>query len=244
MNKDDVYRLISYQGEYNNQVKKAIRKLLKDNHPDNKGDREKFELINEVKNELENNKVPIKYNKKNSEKTKQHDDIDYDFCYERIRLLTKRKEECSKKINEYNSKLNILEDEYRDVYRKSIDLELNLLSSSEEAKKIQNVKLLSITMVIVITILFILSVIKYNIFYLIIFVLLTIICVIIIEKYFILVNSVAKNNKKRLKDYVLINKKIRDNTKNQEELKEQILILSKELNTIENDLRFYNNLLK
>ena len=43
MNKDDVYQIIGYQGEYTESVKKAIRKLLKDNHPDNKGNRDKFE---------------------------------------------------------------------------------------------------------------------------------------------------------------------------------------------------------
>ena len=244
MNKDDVYRIIGYHKEYNSQVKKAIRKLLKDNHPDNKGNRDKFELINEVKDELENNKVPSKYQKKTISKTKEFDDIDYDYCHEQMKLLSKKQNDYIVLLNDYNNKLSKLETEYRNIYRKSVDLELNLLSSSSEAKKIQTIKLISVIMVIIITIFFVLSVIMYNIWLLIAFVLLTIICVIVIEKYFILVNQVAVNNKKRLKEYVLVNKDIRENSRKQEELKERIYSIAKDLNNVENDIRFYNNLLK
>ena len=64
MNKDSIYRIIGYNGEYTASVKRAIRKLLKENHPDNKGDRKTFELINEVKKELEENRVS--YNSKST----------------------------------------------------------------------------------------------------------------------------------------------------------------------------------
>lgn len=244
MNKDDIYKIIGYQGEYSASVKKAIRKLLKENHPDNKGNREIFEIINEVKNELENNRVPSKYRKTNLNKNKKNDDIDYEYCHHMIDTLTMQKREYTNTHNKYQKELSILEEEYRDIYRKSVDLELNLLTSSQEAKKIQSIKVSSIIMVIVIAIIFILSVIKYNIWLLVFFAILTIICVIVIERYFILVNDMNKNNKKRLKEYVLINKSIRDNTSKQEDLKNRILNLSKKIKTIENDLRFYNNLLK
>lgn len=244
MNKDDVYKLIGYQGEYNASVKKAIRKLLKENHPDNKGNRDKFELINKVKEELENNKVSSKYHKKTSEKAKTYDDIDYSFCHEQINLLTKKKELYLKDYDQYNSELSILKEEYPKLYRKSMDLELNLLSSSKEAKKIKNIKIISIVMVIFISLFFVISIIKQNIIYLIIFALLTIVCVIFVERYFVLVNEMTINNKKRLKEYVLINKSIHENTSKQDELKDKILIISKNINTVENDLRFYNNLLK
>ena len=63
MNKESIYKIIGYNGEYNSSVKRAIRKLLKTNHPDNNGDRRIFELICEVKEELENNKVTYSSNK-------------------------------------------------------------------------------------------------------------------------------------------------------------------------------------
>ena len=244
MNKDDVYRIIGYHGEYTPNVKKAIRKLLKENHPDNKGTRDKFELINEVKNELENNKVPFKYQKKTTFKEKVVDDIDYAYCHELIDTLTKKLKEYKDTNDKYNIKLNELEEEYRNIYRQSMDLELNLLSSSDEAKKIQSIKAFSIIMVIIIAITFIISIIKNNIFLLIVFAILTITCIIVIEKYFVLVNSMTRNNRKRIKEYVLINKSIHDNTRKQEELHSKILDLSKKITNIENDLRFYNNLLK
>lgn len=244
MNKDDVYQIIGYHGEYTSNVKKAIRKLLKDNHPDNKGDRDKFELINEVKDELENNKVPSKYQKRTVTKEKIVDDIDYAYCHELINSLTRKQKEYKDISDKYNKELSKLEEEYRNIYRKSMDLELNLLSSSDEAKRIQSIKAFSIIMVIIIAITFIISIIKHNIFLLIVFVLLAIVCIIVIEKYFSLVSDMTKNNKNRLKEYVLINKSIRDNTRKQEELHGKLLDISKKLNNVENDLRFYNNLLK
>ncbi len=87
MNKDSIYQIIGYQGEYNNNVKKALKKLLKDNHPDNHGDIKLFKLINEVKRELETNKVSYKYNDENAKNI--INDIDYDFCKEMILKLEK-----------------------------------------------------------------------------------------------------------------------------------------------------------
>ena len=88
MNKESIYKLIGYNGEYTANVKKAIRKLLKENHPDNNGNRKIFELISEVKKELEENKVSY-----NSQKTINNsiDDIDYDYCFDMIKTITKEK---------------------------------------------------------------------------------------------------------------------------------------------------------
>ena len=68
MNKDSIYRIIGYHGEYSDSVKKALKKLLKENHPDRNGNVEIFKIINEVKNELETDKVSFQYAKvKNNE---------------------------------------------------------------------------------------------------------------------------------------------------------------------------------
>ena len=211
MNKDDVYKIIGYHGEYTNNVKKAIRKLLKENHPDNKGNRDIFELINEVKIELENNTVPNKYQKRPKADYKINDDIDYDFCYSQIDLLNKRCIEYKKTLGEYKDELAKVEEEYCKIYRQSVDLELSLLSSSKEVKKIQNIKYTSIWLLLIILLVFV---------------------------------DMTKNSKKRFKEYVIVNNNIRENINKQEELKNKILYISKKINSVENDLRFYNNLLK
>ena len=99
-------------------------------------------------------------------------------------------------------------------------------------------------MVIFITLFFVISVLKHSILYLIVFVILTIICVIIIENYFGLVNKMTINNKKRLKEYVLVNQSIHENTRKQDELKEKLFAISKNINAVDNDMRFYSNLMK
>ena len=240
---NDVYKIIGYHGEYTLNVKKAIRKLLKENHPDNQGDRDKFELINKVKEELENNEVPLKYRKKTTT-AKKYDDIDYDFCIESIKNLKKKNDEYKDIIKKYRQDLEKLEIEYRDIYRKSIDLELNLLSSSKEAKKIRNIKILSIIIIAIISIVFALSIMKNSIILLIFFAILAIICVFIVESFFTTVNDMNKNNKRRLKEYFTVNKKIRENMIKQDELKNKLLSITRKNDSIENDIRFYNNLIK
>ena len=68
MKKDDIYRLIEYDGVYNAKVKKNLKNLIKKYHPDHKGDEKVLKVIFEVKKELENNTVSInKDNKKNKD---------------------------------------------------------------------------------------------------------------------------------------------------------------------------------
>ena len=244
MNKDDVYQIIGYQGEYNASVKKAIRKLLKENHPDNQGNKEKFELINEVKIELENDKVPLKYKKKTTKEIKNISDIDYEYCYKMINSLNKERDKYLKELDTKNKKLTNLEKEYRMIYRNSVDLELNLLTSSKEFKQIQSIKTTSIIMLIAIAIVFMLSIIKSSIVLFIVFLVLSFICVFIVHKYFFIIQKMTKNNKLKIKEYIKVNNNINDNLQNHDQINKEILNLKKKIKTIENDLRFYKNLLK
>ena len=242
MTKEDIYRIIGYNGEYTLNVKKSIRKLLKDNHPDNKGNKERFELINEVKKELENNKVSL--NIKNNNLKNKYNDIDYDYCKKMINIITEQKNKLKKEYEIKKQNLSNIEKEYHNLYRKNIDLELNLLTSSREIKKIKVIKNISIIFLIVLIMVYILSIIKDSIIFLIVFVLLIIICIIIIEKYFILFNNITQNNKAIFKKYVSSNNIMRNNINKQEELLEDIMSIKKKIASLDNDLRFYENLLK
>ena len=243
MSKDEVYRLIGYHGEYTESVKKSIRKLLKENHPDKNGNRKDFELINEVKKELETGTVPSKYSKKKEHHQKK-ESIDFEYYQNLLDKLKKKKEGLVSIKRKYDEELIHLEEEYRDIYRKNIDLELNLLTSPKDSKKIKNIKIISIIMVILSSIVFMLSVINNNFFLLTLFAILTIICVMIIKNYFQLISNISINSKSRLKDYVVYNKLIRESVQKQDEIKNKRLDISKKIILVENDIRFYENLLK
>ena len=242
MNKDSIYKIIGYNGEYNNSVKRAIRKLLKENHPDNKGDRRIFELINEVKEELENNKVSYNYKKNNS--IQINEDIDYLYCSKMVDKITKEKEIYETSLKNKNSKLKKYIDEYKINYRSSIDLENDLLSNSMLIKKLKNTKVLCILFLILAILTFIISVWQNSVLFLIIFTILTIICILIIHKSFLIIHKMTNYNKSNIKKYISTNSILRSNQRKQEELKKEINELNKRINNCENDLRFYDNILK
>ena len=243
MNKESIYRIIGYNGEYNANVKRALRKLLKDNHPDNNGDRRVFELINEVKKELEENRVSFDY-KKIKSKIKINDDIDYDYCYKMIDSTNKEIKIYKKELSDKKKELaNSIED-YKGFYKNSIDLETYLLSNNQRKNELKTIKILCVITLILATIAFIASVITKNIIILGIFIILALICVIIIHKAFFVMQKIAENNRNKLKKYVGVNSKLRTNQTKQEELKKEIHNVNKKVTNLENDLRFYNNLLK
>ena len=243
MNKDDVYSLIGYKGEYNTSVKKALRKLLKENHPDNKGDRRKFELINEVKKELESGKVSwVKTSKKTE--FKSNSDIDYDYCYKKIAEIKANRSELVTLLNEKKKILNTYEQEYKELYTNMLDMESRLLVSSPYIKKVKTGKILSIIILIIMVILFIISVIKNNNILFIIFIILSIVFIITIEKYLFLMNRITDNGKKRFASYVKANNTLRKNIMTKNEIKSEISDIRKKIITMENDIRFYKNMLK
>lgn len=243
MNKKSIYKLIGYNGEYNSSIKKAIRKLLKENHPDSGGDRRIFELINEVKEELENNKVSFNY-KKNTNSIKKNEDIDYLYCSKMIDEITKEKNIYTRNLKKKTEKLSQCINEYKEYYRKSIDLEAILLSNTQNMNKLKSIKAISIILIILASLVFILSVWKKSIAFFIIFTIIAIICVLTIHESFHIMSKMTENNKNRVKKYVGVNSNIRSNNEEQEELKKEINELNKKINNCENDLRFYENLFK
>ncbi len=243
MNKESIYKIIGYNGEYNATIKKAIRKLLKENHPDNNGDRRIFELINEVKGELENNKVSFDY-KNNTSSIKDNEDIDYLYCAKMIDIITKEKNIYTKNLNKKKEELSNCVSKYKEYYRKSIDLESNLLFATQYMDKLKNIKKASIILLALASIVFIISVLEKSILFFALFTIIAIVCVLTIHKSFFIMNKMTESNKNRVKKYVKANTGLRDNQQEQEELKKEINELSKKINNYENDLRFYSNLIK
>lgn len=241
MNKESIYKIIGYNGEYNTSVKKAIRKLLKENHPDNNGDRRIFELINEVKQELENNKVSINTTKK---ETKNNDGIDHVYCSKMIDLTKKEKKKYESLLAEKKNELNKYENMYRDLYRNNIETESSLLLSSLNKKRLNSIKILVIIFLIASLILFSVAISEKSIVFFAIFVLVTMICILIIQKYLINTQKIMNFSSKNLKEYIKSNSELRKNTEKQKELKIEIQEINKKVSNLDNDLRFYSNLLK
>ncbi len=244
MNKESIYKIIGYTGEYNQSVKKILKRLLKENHPDNKGDPRIFELICEVKDELENNKVSIVIKNKDKKNSKKNNDIDFTYCGEMYHKLEQERKQISRELQEKNELLKEYESEYKELYQKSIDLETKVLNKPYNLKKFNHIKTVSIIMVIILIALFSLVIIQNSMTLFILFVIAAFACILIVQRYFAIVNSLVNNSKKCLKEYVSTIKKIKLLLIKEEKIKKEILSIDKKKKKIENDLRFYKNLLK
>ena len=242
MNKESIYRIIGYNGEYNANVKKAIRKLLKENHPDNNGDRKVFELINEVKKELEENKVSFDY-KNNKSSIKKNEDIDYLFCAKMIDKITNEKNMYIKKLDEKKKELADCMEKYKESYQDSIDMETYLLSNSSYKEKLKKIKYISILLIVFAAILFFISIWEKSIIFFAFFIGIVIICVVVINKAFSTIQELTENNRKKIKSYVGTNTNLRNSQTMQENIKQEINEINKKMTNLDNDLRFYNNLI-
>ena len=239
MNKDSIYRLIGYNGVYSTSVKKVLKKLLRENHPDHNGDKEIFKLINEVKKELENNHVSYKVDKK-IEINESIEDIDYTFCHEMIKKLELERQEIKKELEKKNSDIEISNDDYKKFYNKSMKIEDNMLNIKEIKKYNFILELLFIVSIIVITITIIVNTTILKIISC-----LLIVILVIFKSYGKKRNSKYLEDKnKELNNYKRLNKNIIDVVEKRKKMSNDTLNLERKLKRIENDLRFYNNLLK
>jgi len=242
MNKDNIYRIIGYDGDYSDNVKKALRKLLKDNHPDHNGNRRIFELINEVKRELEENRVPFEY-KNNKSFIKKYDDIDYNYCIKMKNSIEKDRQVFISELLKKRKELTNKTIEYKVCYQKDIDYETYFLSNSQSLNKLNHIKKYSTIGIILSIMLFSLSILFNNKILLFIFIVLSFGCIILVYNTFRTIQDLSNNNQSKLKKYIDINSKLRNNQTNQEKLKNDINVLKRKINNCENDLRFYNNIL-
>ena len=239
MNKSDVYKIIGYQGEYNSSVKKALRKLLKENHPDIGGNVDNFKIINEVKKELEENKVSINITKKNT--SKNLNDIDYQYCLDKKKELENKRKILQKKMQEIKENLNLNIENYSMLYSRSLDKENTLYDDDKSVNYLM-------TLICVITTLLILSIvlifISKNYSILIISSIFVVLLVIYIMMLFKKINNENSIKNEKLDDYFNIVNEIKINKKIKKELNNQKIELERKINQINNDIRFYDNILK
>lgn len=240
MNKDSIYRIIGYNGEYTESIKKALRRLLKENHPDHNGDKEVFKIINDVKDELENNQVSFKY-KKNKDK-KIYDDIDYSYCSEMINKLTKEKNILENELQEKKDNISSLNQNYHSLYRESIEKASNIINN--DINKLNNIKKIFIIILIVLIGLFLYAILNNSIIFFVIFGIISFIFIIILSRYFTMINEINTSNKKKVKNYVKVVDGIKSIIDNKQHLLNDEIQLERKIKKIENDLRFYKNLLK
>ena len=238
MNKENIYRIIGYQGEYSPSVKKAIKKLLKQYHPDCNGNSEIFQLINEVKKELETNQVKYKYDTSSKSNL---EDIDYEYC----RLMLHKNEKEQAKLNselkvkyQEQEKLNLI---YRDLYHQKIG---EATSLDNNHKVLEKMKINLLCLIVLLIIVFLLAIIKNNMIIFITFGVMCFATILIILKYFKTFDEISKKKTKKLKKYENTINEIKKITVKKQKLLNDVLNIERKLKNVENDLRFYNNLLK
>ena len=242
MNKESIYQIIGYSGEFNDKVKRNLRKLLKDYHPDHDGDVKIFELINEVKKELEEDKVSIKYKKKIN--VNNYDGVDYDYCEQMQSELVRKNNNLNKELLEKKILMEHLEKEYRNLYNDSLKKKNDILNLEQYKKIFSKIKRKCIFLLFLLVIVFIYSIIKKNIITLILFFILAFLLIYEMKEFFITLNNVKKEKEIKLKEYFNVFKNIRDNTDKKVDEEKKILEMEQQYNINNNDIRFYNNILK
>ena len=146
--------------------------------------------------------------------------------------MKKKKDKLSKSVTDY-----------KEFYRNSIDLETYLLSNSQYMGKLKNNKKTCVIVLILTIIAFILSILEKNLVFFVIFIILVIICVLMIHESFVIMQKITENHRNKVSSYVGVNAKLRSNKNTQDRLKEEINELNKKIKDMENDIRFYDNLL-
>ena len=241
MNKENIYHLIGYRGEYNKFVKKNLKKLLKEYHPDNGGDTRIFKIINEVKNELENNKTSIDVIKSDTSNSKK---IDYDFCVQQITHLEEQRKMVTSDLQNKKSNLSNLIREYNRLYQLIIDKENLILEKKYKDIQLYKIKNIVFINIVLLITLFIISIITNNNIIFAFFAGISIVFLIQIYLAFKKIQFLANNKNIIITDYVKYVREMHDLNHKKNKLMDAINNLKKQLNIIDNDLRFYHNLLK
>lgn len=145
MTKQEIYVKLGYTGEYTKEVKKRFRELVKKYHPDlNNGDDTTMKLLNEVKNELENNLVDDIFYKSSIKSEKIVDvgeivNIEDDYFKEvSYKELSKRIEELKLEKEVEYQKLLVIDKKLNNLY---VSFKKKLNKYEEEKYKISELNL-------------------------------------------------------------------------------------------------------
>lgn len=150
MNRKEILKEINYKGEYNREVKKNLKGLLKKYHPDHyKKESDTFKLINSIKKDLEEGK---KINVEEEER-KESNPKDYS-TYEEILELSNKRDKLLDKKTKYQKEIEDLYQRYQVEYDKEIknrNIEFdnsNEIIGLQDKRRIYNLLLISTTLLI------------------------------------------------------------------------------------------------
>lgn len=242
MKKEEVYKIIEYNGVYDDKVKKNLKKLIKKYHPDkNKKDKNSIEVIYEVKKELENNKVSYKPTKKTSKTTvsKFMDDTE---CLKNIMRLEKIERGNNQELNMMYDDLADLFKKYREIYHKICASKDNLCTFEDEMKNLNKIDFIMKTGYLVFLGLLITCVLSYNVYLL--FLIIGSLIIISLGTYAYSkklreirgnINHVSKNLENKAGSILLVQDEIK-------KLSDKIHSLERKNNNVKNDIRFYKNM--
>ena len=230
MTKEEIYKYLKYNGVYDSSVKKRLKKLIKKYHPDlNNGDDTVMKVINEVKKELENNKVSFnKDNETSTVKSNHKSSVDVINITTLINKLNNEINSLNKKIEKGNHDEYKLFIEYNNSLSLYNTLKLNKKLINFKVirlKEFRNIDKLNIFFIIISLVLMI-----YNIYFSIMLgsiVYLEVILVLI--RYFKI-----KRYKKELEDICKMDKEYKEFSEN---IKNEIDILNKDLFGVKKDVR-------
>lgn len=242
MTKEEVYKLIQYDGKYDEKVKKNLKSLIKKYHPDkNKDDNKMIKVIYEVKKELENNQVS--YNMEKQE-VDTNEYIDKNKCIIKIEKLSKEKEQIDKKLKKNYIVLSDLFKEYSDLYETHCKKQNNFCEIKDQFNKNNKLKTYELLIYFGLIFGFIYCFMEYHT--------LTLICVFMLIFFSIYINykRYIFNKKIKLKHSHLKDKlhhydvKIKNIREKINDVTEEIRLLEIENTRISNDIRFFKNRFK
>lgn len=241
MDRDNVYKIIGYKGEYNKEVKAKLRKLLKKYHPDhNNGASETFKIINEIKKELEHG-IKLKSKNKNNLKNSNEFKDDLQYYQNQIKILLNENEIIKNKINDNNINIEEYSKKYTLLIEKLTKNQGLLCDNYDNVnylKKFQKKYIIYILLLVIFAITYLLT---KNILFIILLSIITIILTIDILNLYLRIKEITlKSNNYIHKNFDLF-KEIKDLKDKINKEKQIILSHERELIKNSNDVRFYQN---
>ena len=199
MNEREILKQINYHGEYNKEVKKNLKNLLKKYHPDHyHGSSETFKKINQIKNKLENNEKLV-YEEEKVKKTTHETTDDILWYKKKIDELNKQKDNLLKEKELKQKELKNLQDIYTKEYENEVNNRNEEFDYASIILDLTSKRNFIYTLLIIISFI-ILTLIFTKIYYLIIIMVILIILLIIkLKDINRLINEQLSDNKKIIK---------------------------------------------
>ena len=242
MTREEILEKIKYRGEYNDLVKKRLKRLIKQYHPDvNKNDKETILLLYEIKKELENGS--INYTPDISQDNK-NDNINYDyivFIFESvIESLKNKRDEINDKISHLYKRYNMKIDEKNEKTLELSELVFEIENLNDEISDYKKMDILDVLLItaFIVTLFCIL-------FFKLYFLILVAIFFIIAEVYYIYVRYLDYKYKKFLlrkykRKKKSIDKEFNSIEDNLNEMRKEEIDLKKEKSNVNNDIQYYS----